>query len=247
VIVLSEKKTLLHTKNIIKKFSGLTAVNNASIEIHQGEIVGLIGPNGAGKTTLFNVISGAFPPTSGEVIFDGRNITKLKLHKICHLGIGRTFQIVQPFENLPVLENTMVGALKGTGNTHVAREKSEKILQFVGLGDRMNMKGNELGLQFLKRMEVARALATEPKLLLLDEVMAGLNPVDSQEMIDLVRKINESGVTILIIEHIMKAVMSLSNNVYVLNQGEVVAHGVPEDVVRDPEVIRSYLGEKKFA
>jgi len=244
---LSEQKVILQTKDIVKKFGGLVAVNKASIEIREGEIVGLIGPNGAGKTTLFNVISGAFRPTSGEVVFCGKNITRLKLHQICRLGIGRTFQIVQPFVNMTVLENTMVGAFKDTRNVNHAREKSEEILNFVGLGDRMHTKGNELGIQFLKRMEVAQALATNPKLLLLDEVMAGLNPADSAEIIELVQKILESGVTILLIEHIMKAVMALSHRVYVLNQGAIVAHGEPEDVVKDPEVIRSYLGEKKFA
>lgn len=244
---MSEQKVILQTKDIVKKFGGLVAVNKASIEIREGEIVGLIGPNGAGKTTLFNVISGAFRPTSGEVVFCGKNITRLKLHQICRLGIGRTFQIVQPFVNMTVLENTMVGAFKDTRNVNHAREKSEEILNFVGLGDRMHTKGNELGIQFLKRMEVAQALATNPKLLLLDEVMAGLNPADSAEIIELVQKILESGVTILLIEHIMKAVMALSHRVYVLNQGAIVAHGEPEDVVKDPEVIRSYLGEKKFA
>ncbi|WRS27560.1 ABC transporter ATP-binding protein [Oscillospiraceae bacterium MB08-C2-2] len=244
---MSEKKILLEGKDVVKRFGGLTAVNKASMEVREGEIIGLIGPNGAGKTTLFNMFSGSFQPTSGDVIFGGTNITKMKPNQICRLGIGRTFQIVQPFENLTVLENTMVGALINTNSVHEARDKAEEVLEFVGLKERAHSRGSELGLQFLKRMEMARALATEPKLLLLDEVMAGLNPSASVEVIELVQKIRDSGVTVLIIEHIMKAVMTLSDRIYVLSQGSMIAHGIPQDVVKDPEVIKSYLGEKKHA
>ena len=235
---------LLETKNVVKKFGGLTAVNNVSIQVNTGEVVGLIGANGAGKTTLFNMISGALPVTSGEIIFNGKHIQNKPSFVTCRMGIGRTHQIVKPFQTISVLDNITVGALKNHANVAVAKDKAAEICQLVGLGGRMNVPGSALNLSELKRMELARALATEPKLILLDEVMAGLNPKDSQEVIDLVRKINEMGITLLLIEHVMKAVMSLSHRIYVMNQGCLIAQGEPEEITSNPEVIKSYLGER---
>ncbi len=218
------------------------------MHVKQGETVGLIGANGAGKTTLFNLIAGAYHVTSGRILFEGKEIQNMPSHKLARIGIARTYQIVKPFSNLTMLENTMVGALQKHSRVEEARRKAEEVLELVEMGDRKNVRGENLNLPELKRMEVARALATEPKILLLDEVMAGLNPTDSGRVINLIRKIGkESGLTIIIIEHVMKAVMTLSDRVYVLNQGCLIADGSPEEVTADPEVIKSYLGEKRYA
>ncbi len=238
---------ILQTENVVKQFGGLVAVDNISIELHEGEILGLIGANGAGKTTLFNMISGSFRPTSGKILFNGIRIDKLPPNKICKLGLGRTYQIVQPFLNLTVLENTMVGALLRNSSVKEARKKAEEILEFVGLSNRKDVVGGALNIPELKRMEVARALATEPKVLLLDEVMAGLNPTESEQVIELVRNIRENGTTIVIIEHVMKAIMNLSDRIYVLNQGKLIATGTPSEITQNSEVIKSYLGEKSYA
>ena len=238
---------ILQTENVVKQFGGLVAVDNISIELHEGEILGLIGANGAGKTTLFNMISGSFRPTSGKILFNGIRIDKLPPNKICKLGLGRTYQIVQPFLNLTVLENTMVGALLRNSSVKEARKKAEEILEFVGLSNRKDVVGGALNIPELKRMEVARALATEPKVLLLDEVMAGLNPTESEQVIELVRNIRENGTTIFIIEHVMKAIMNLSDRIYVLNQGKLIATGTPSEITQNSEVIKSYLGEKSYA
>lgn len=238
---------ILQTENVVKQFGGLVAVDNISIELHEGEILGLIGANGAGKTTLFNMISGSFRPTSGKIFFNGIRIDKLPPNKICKLGLGRTYQIVQPFLNLTVLENTMVGALLRNSSVKEARKKAEEILEFVGLSNRKDVVGGALNIPELKRMEVARALATEPKVLLLDEVMAGLNPTESEQVIELVRNIRENGTTIVIIEHVMKAIMNLSDRIYVLNQGKLIATGTPSEITQNSEVIKSYLGEKSYA
>lgn len=239
-----ETAPILKINQLQKCFGGLTAVNNVDMEIREGELIGLIGANGAGKTTLFNMIAGSFKPSSGSICFMGKDITGFPAHKVCHLGIGRTYQIVRPFASLSVLENTMVGAMIQDSNLGRARKKAEEILEFLGLYHRKDACGNELNLPELKRMEVARALATDPKLLLLDEVMAGLTPADSEVVIDLVHKINDSGITVIIIEHVMKAVMSLSQRIYVLNQGGLIAQGTPKEVSENAEVIKSYLGEK---
>lgn len=238
---------ILQTENVVKQFGGLVAVDNISIELHEGEILGLIGANGAGKTTLFNMISGSFRPTSGKILSNGIRIDKLPPNKICKLGLGRTYQIVQPFLNLTVLENTMVGALLRNSSVKEARKKAEEILEFVGLSNRKDVVGGALNIPELKRMEVARALATEPKVLLLDEVMAGLNPTESEQVIELVRNIRENGTTIVIIEHVMKAIMNLSDRIYVLNQGKLIATGTPSEITQNSEVIKSYLGEKSYA
>ncbi len=241
---MSEK--ILQVQNVTKKFGGLVAINDVSMEVNRGEIVGLIGANGAGKTTLFNMIAGAFPPTSGKILFKGTEIQNKKSHEICRLGIGRTYQVVKPFRNLTVLDNVTVGALLHEPNVKLAREKAAAVCEQVGLGSRINTVGGSLGLPELKRMEVARALCTNPEVLLLDEVMAGLNPTESEKAIELVRSIGETNITIVVIEHIMKAIMSLSERIYVLNQGELIAQGTPIEVSNNPEVIKSYLGEKHY-
>lgn len=242
-----DRATILKTDELTMMFGGLKAVDHVSIELNEGEILGLIGSNGAGKTTLFNMIAGALKPTSGKVVYYGKEIQGMSPHRICQHGIGRTYQIVRPFMNLTVLQNTMVGAMMHEGQVAAARKNAEAILEFVGLDHRKNVPGGALNLPELKRMEVARALATKPKVLLLDEVMAGLNPSDSAKVIDLVRQIRDSGVTIIIIEHVMKAIMALSDRIYVLNQGKMIATGSPNAVTRNPEVIKSYLGEKHYA
>lgn len=241
---MADKTPILQIEHLQKKFGGLIAVNDVDLEVRQGEIVGLIGANGAGKTTVFNMIAGFFKPSGGTIHYMGNDITNAPAHKVCHMGIGRTYQIVRPFASLSVLENTMVGALIRDSNVEKAREKAESVLEFLGMGHRKDVAGKDLNLPELKRMELARAFATDPKLLLLDEVMAGLTPSDSTVVIDLVRKINDSGVTIIIIEHVMKAVMSLSDRIYVLNQGRLIAEGAPKEVSENPDVIKSYLGEK---
>lgn len=238
---------MLEVNNLTKKFGGLIAVNDVSMYVEKGEIVGLIGANGAGKTTLFNMIAGEFPPTSGTILFNGKEVQGKKGYQMCHMGIARTYQIVKPFSNLTVLDNTAVGAMLKDRNINRAKEKAREIIHLVGLDYRIDVNGADLNLPELKRLELARALATEPQLLLMDEAMAGLNPSDSDMMIDLVKKINSTGVTIVIIEHVMKAIMRLSHRIYVLNQGRLVAKGTPEEVSNDPEVIKSYFGEKRYA
>lgn len=238
---------ILIVENLTKKFGGLTAVNNINMYVNKNEIVGLIGSNGAGKTTLFSMISGTLKPTSGSVIFKGSHIENLKPYKICKLGVGRTYQIVKPFAKLTVLDNVMVGALNNTSNLEIAKKKSEDILKFIGMYERKDVKGSELNLPELKRLEVAKALATEPEVLLLDEVMAGLNPTECSNVIEMIKKVREKGVTIIVIEHVMKAIMSLSDRIYVLNQGNLIAEGAPQEIVNNPEVIKSYLGGKKHA
>ena len=238
---------LLSVEGVTKKFGGLVAVNDANIYVAKNEIVGLIGSNGAGKTTLFNVIAGDLKPTSGKVVYQGSEIQSLPPHRICHLGITRTYQIVKPFTELTVLENVMVGAFLRSSKTGEVRDRALEVLKIVGLIERRNIVGKDLNLPQLKRLELARALATAPTLLMLDEVMAGLNPVESAKVIELVRSICAQGITLLIIEHVMKAIMSLSDRVYVMNQGNVIAEGQPEEIVRNPDVIKSYLGERAHA
>lgn len=238
---------MLEVSGLTKKFGGLTAVNNVDLYVEKGEIVGLIGANGAGKTTLFNMIAGEFAPTSGKIIFNGNEIQGKPGYKMCHMGIARTYQIVKPFSNLSVLDNVAVGAMINDTNVNRAKEKAREVIDLVGLTYRIDVAGGDLNLPELKRLELARALATNPQLLLMDEAMAGLNPSDSDTMIELVKKINASGVTIIIIEHVMKAIMRLSHRIYVLNQGCLISKGTPEEVSNDPEVIKSYFGEKRYA
>lgn len=244
---MSNGNAALSVEDVTKSFGGLVAVSHVSLQVKEGMIVGLIGANGAGKTTLFNIISGKLKPEEGRIVFYGRDTARYTVNKICKLGIGRTFQIVQPFGDLTVLENTTVGALVRTRDVEKAKRNAYKVLELLEFADKAHVLGAELGLQYMKRMEIARALATEPKLLLLDEVMAGLNPAATEAMVEIIRKINKAGVTVLIIEHIMKAIMALSEKIYVMNQGNIIAEGLPDEVANDPEVIRSYLGERKNA
>jgi branched-chain amino acid transport system ATP-binding protein len=233
---------LLEVVRVRKRFGGLQAVSDASLDVSPGEIVGLIGPNGAGKTTLFHLISGFLAPDDGDVRFDGASTRGLKPHQICQRGLARTFQIVKPFPGLTILENVRVGALARTRAFGDATRKAREVLDAVGLADRASRVAGGLTLSDRKRLELARALATEPRLILLDEVMAGLTPMETERMIELCRTINARGIAILLIEHVMSAVMALSRRIVVLNQGAVIATGLPDEIARDPRVLEVYLG-----
>ncbi len=238
---------LLSLQNVSKHFGGLVAVQDVSLELAEGEILGLIGPNGAGKTTLFNLISGAFPPTRGRIFFDGREITGRPPHRVCALGIARTFQIAKPFARLTVLDNVRIGAFLRHPHPDAAENWAREVITFVGLERYTDAPASALTTAGRKRLELARALATRPRLLLLDEVMAGLTPTESQAFVELIRQIREQGVTLLVIEHVMKAIMSLSDRVAVLHHGELIAVDPPNVVARDPRVIEAYLGEEFHA
>jgi branched-chain amino acid transport system ATP-binding protein len=234
---------LISLKNVSKRFRGLVAVDGVSFDVTEGEIFAVIGPNGAGKTTLFNVIAGALTADSGEITFSGEPIAALPPDAVCRRGIARTFQIVRPFPALSVEDNVIVGALQKEAKVAAARERARAVLRRLDLFDKRNRIASTLTLPDRKRLEVARALATEPKLLLLDEVMAGLRPTETDRMVAILRDINrESGLTILLIEHVMRAVMALASRILVLDHGVAIASGSPEQVVRDPAVVRSYLG-----
>jgi branched-chain amino acid transport system ATP-binding protein len=236
--------SLLETRNITQRFAGLTANANVSISVGRGEIVGLIGPNGAGKSTLFNLIAGAFRPTEGTVIFDGEDVTDLPAAERCQRGIGRTFQVVKSFESMTVIENVIVGALLRNTVMREARRKAHEVLSFCGLDARADVRASDLLPSEKRRLEVARALATEPKLLLLDEVLTGLTPIESQKGVELVRRVRDTGVTVLMVEHVMEIVMPLVDRAIVLDLGKVLLEGKPTDVVRDPKVITAYLGDR---
>lgn len=237
--------SLLNIQGLSKRFGGLVALDNVDMHVDHGEIVGLIGPNGAGKTTLFNVIAGFFPPEEGKIFFQHKDITKVKAHVVCKLGIARTFQVPKPFIHLSVLENMMVGACFGSrlGIGKKSVEKIEELLKLSGLEGKILANADSLNLVERKKLEVAKALSTSPKLLLLDEVIAGLNPSEASEMAEFIIKLREEmGLTILLIEHLMKVIMSLSDRVVVLQYGKLLREGTPEVVANDPEVIEAYLG-----
>jgi branched-chain amino acid transport system ATP-binding protein len=233
---------MLEVRGLSKSFGGLKAVDQASLDVRQGEIIGLIGPNGAGKTTLFAAIAGFHAPDAGRVAFEGKDITGLAPHRICAAGMVRTFQITQPFAKISVRENIMVGAYFRTADRKLAERAAEAVASMVGMAGQLDQMGADLTVAGRKRLELARALATRPRLLLLDEVMAGLNPTEITEIVQVIRAIRDSGVTILLIEHVMQAVTSLAERVYVLNQGRMIAEGTPAAIADNPEVIEAYLG-----
>jgi branched-chain amino acid transport system ATP-binding protein len=235
---------VLEARKVVKRFGGLLAVSEASLEAQAGRITALIGPNGAGKTTLFAIMAGFLEPDSGSVAFDARDITGLPPHRICRLGLVRTFQIVQPFGALSVRENIAVGSHLHERARARALAEAEKIARQVGMEGQLDKPAQGLTIAGRKRLELARALATQPKLLLLDEVMAGLTPTEVNEIVAVIRSIRDAGVTVLLIEHVMQAVMSLSDDIYVLNQGRIIAHGGPREIAANPQVIEAYLGRR---
>ena len=238
---------IIEVQHITKRFKGLTAVKDVSFSIREGAITGMIGPNGAGKSTTFNMICGYYPPTEGKIFFRGQDITDKKAHEYTKMKIARTFQIMKPLKNLSVLENVVASCYFGHAaakSEREARERAMEILEFTGLFDKRHILSKDMGTPDQKRLEMARALATKPELLFLDENMAGLNPAETEAAIELIRQINRSGVTIFLIEHIMQAVVSLCEEVIVLHHGEKIAEGTPEQVMNDPYVMEVYLGTK---
>ena len=235
---------MLTLENVTKRFGGLTAVRAVSLDVRERELVGIIGPNGAGKTTLFNVVSGYYRPEEGRVVFAGSDVTGRAPHDICRLGLTRTFQIVKPFGNLSVLDNVMIGALTHTWTVRAARSVAERVVETCGLTPYATARARALPIGLRKRLEVARALATRPRVLLLDEVMAGLNPTELGGMVDLIRRLHAEGLTVIVIEHIMAAMMRLAQRIVVLHHGEKIAEGTPAQIVADRRVVDAYLGEE---
>lgn len=237
---------ILQLEDISRNFGGLKALSDVSFDIQPGEILGLIGPNGAGKTTLVNVITGVYPPNSGHIIFNGKQIESLKSHNIARMGLSRTFQVMQPFPEMSVIENVAAGALFAAGAPDMAAARSDAFthLEFVGLSKDAEKPAASLPLAGRKRLELAKSLAMKPKLLLLDEVMAGLNAAEINQSLGLIRNLSERNITILLIEHVMKVVMSVCSRVVVLHHGQLICQGTPEEVVSDPQVIEAYLGSK---
>lgn len=236
---------MLEVKNLTKQFGGLTAVDSLNFTVHEGETVSIIGPNGAGKTTVFNLMTGFHQPTTGDVLFNGKNLVGKKPHEIALAGVGRTFQIVKPFRGLTVFENILVGAFAHTDDKSAAHHIAEDIMTFSGLAPLRNAKAVGLPISMRKRLELARSLATQPKIILLDEVMAGLNPTESKEAVELIKQLKtERGISAIAgVEHVMHVVMSISDKVIVLNQGRKIAEGKPAEVASNKEVITAYLGE----
>ena len=241
------KAICLTVAGLSKRFGGLAANNDIHFCVEEGEIVSIIGPNGAGKSTLFNCVTGFYRPDSGRVVFYGKDITTMRPDKVCNLGIARTFQIVLVISEMTVLENVTTGALLRYRRVKPAMERAGEILAFTGLYEKRDFLGTELTIADKKRLEVSMALATRPRLLMLDEAMAGLNKVELREMIELIRKIRSEGITLIVVEHVMEAVMQISDRVVVLNSGQKIMEGTPKEVCSDREVIQAYLGEKYSA
>lgn len=235
---------MLDLKDLVKDFGGLRAVDSLNLSIEQGQILGLIGPNGAGKSTVFNCIAGVYPPTEGEIFFDGTRINNVKPWDLCRQGLARTFQIVKPFASKTVLYNVMVGSYVTTDKRSAAESKAVETLKALNLHEKKDVKAGNLTIADRKRLEIARALATDPKLLLLDEVMAGLRPTEVDEMVKIIRGLRDRGITIFIIEHIMRAIMALSDRVVVIHFGQKISEGPPKEVASDEKVIKAYLGEE---
>jgi branched-chain amino acid transport system ATP-binding protein len=235
---------VLELEGVTKRFGGLTAVREVSLEVREGDLLGIIGPNGAGKTTLFHMISGYYRPDEGRILYEGRDVTGLPPHAICRLGLTRTFQIVKPFGNLSVRDNVMIGALTRLRHVREARREAERVIEICGLSPHAEARAKGLPIGLRKRLEVARALATKPRLLLLDEVMAGLNPTELAGIIELIRRLHADGLSLIIIEHIMAAMMRLAQRIAVLHHGEKIAEGTPAEITRDRRVIDAYLGEE---
>jgi branched-chain amino acid transport system ATP-binding protein len=238
---------LLQSHELSISFGGLTAVDRLSLTVEKGMILGIIGPNGSGKTTFFNLVTGVYAPDSGKVVFDGKNITGLRPHRITKLGIGRTFQIPAPFSKMTILENVMVSAFIHASSMKVARRKAREILEMVRLDEKANQQVVNVTLEDRKRLELARALATEPTLLLLDEVMSGLTPVEVKASVELIQSLHTRGLTIIVVEHVMDVILSLCEYVVVLNYGRKIAEDTPDRIVNNPEVIQAYLGERYSA
>jgi len=241
---MEKSKIIFQTKKVSKSFGGVKAVNQVSFQVQEKKIIGLIGPNGAGKTTLFNLITGFLKSDEGHIYFQGRNITNLKPHKICQLGIGRTFQVVRPLSTLTVLENIVTAALLRHNNYKEAKEYAIYIAQITGLTSKIDKIAGGIPIAEKKRLGFAQALATGAKLLLLDEVAAGLNPTEVDKFLNIIRKISIEGLTIIMVEHVMKAVMSVANQILVLDHGELIAQGRPEEVTNNEKVIKAYLGDQ---
>lgn len=239
---------ILEARGVTKKFGGLAAVSGVSFDLQDGEILGLIGPNGSGKTTLVNVIMGALSMSDGDVLFQGRSLRELPAYEIGRLGLSRTFQVVKPFRNLSVLQNVMVGALfgrrGGARDLPSARREAQEILEFVGLAQRAQAPAEGLNVPERKRMELARSLAMRPTILFLDEVMAGLNPAEIDAAVELIKRIRDRGISLVVIEHVMKAIRNVSDRIMVLSHGEKLTEGPPEAVLNDPQVVSAYLGRR---